>query len=616
MNSIDIMSDIVHHMKYAKYRPELQRRETWNETVTRNKEMHIKKFPYLEKEINEVYEYVYAKKVLPSMRSMQFAGKPIETNPSRIYNCAFCPIDDWHSFGEMMFLLLSGCGVGFSVQNHHIDKLPYIKKPIKRKRRYLIGDSIEGWADAVKALMKSYFFGTSTVVFDYSDIREKGERLVTSGGKAPGPEPLHDCLHNIKKILNRKQDGEKLTSLEVHDIVCFIADAVLAGGIRRAALLSLFSFDDEDMISCKYGDWYIQNPQRGRANNTANILRSQIKEKEFFSFWEKVKKSKAGEPGIYFSNNEEMGVNPCNEKALKNNQFCNLTTINVSDVETQEEFENRVRVATFIGTLQASYTDFHYLRDVWKKNTEKEYLLGVSMTGICNNKFLDLDIKKGAELVLKVNKEVADKIGIGVSSRSCCIKPEGTSSLILGTSSGVHSWHSKYYIRRIRVGKNEAIYEYLSENHPELIEDDYFKPHLQAIISIPVKAPDDSITRNDEDVKDVLNRVSRLHKEWVQVGHRKGHNTDNVSVTVSLKEEEWEDVGCWLWQNKDYFNGMSVLPWDGGTYVQAPLEECTEEKYNLMLSKLSEIDLKNVVESSDETNLQGEMACGGGVCMM
>jgi len=603
-------------MKYAKYIPELNRRESWEETVSRNKEMHIKKFPFLKEEIEEVYKLVYDKKVLPSMRSFQFAGKPIETNPARMYNCAFCPIDDWHSFGEIMFLLLSGCGVGFSVQHHHIDKLPYIKRPIERKRRYLIGDSIEGWSDAIKALMKSYFFGTSTIVFDYSDIRKKGERLVTSGGKAPGPQPLHDCLHNIKKILEQKKDGERLSSLEVHDIVCFIADAVLAGGIRRAALLSLFSFDDEDMISCKYGDWYIHNPQRGRANNSANVLRSQIKKNEFYEFWEKIKHSRSGEPGIYFSNNEEMGINPCNEKALLKNQFCNLTTINVSDILTQEEFENRVRAATFIGTLQASYTDFHYLRDIWKKHTEKEYLLGVSMTGICNENFLKLDIEKGSELVLKVNKEVSEKIGIGLSARSCCIKPEGTSSLVLGTSSGVHSWHSKYYIRRIRVGKNEAIYDYLKNNHPELIEDDYFKPHLQAVISIPVKAPEGAITRDSENFDDILNRVARLHKDWVQPGHRKGHNTDNVSVTVSVKDDEWNDIGDWLWNNKNYFNGMSVLPWDGGTYIQAPLEECSEEDYENMILKLKDVDLKKVIELEDNTDLQGEIACGGGACML
>ena len=275
--SSKILSDITVYMKYARFNNELNRRETWEEIVTRNKEMHLKKFPDLKEEIDNVYQLVYDKKVLPSMRSMQFAGKPIDIAPNRIYNCAYIPMDDWRSFSEVMFLLLGGTGMGFSVQKHHIEKLPEIRKPnLNRKRRYLINDSIEGWADSVKFLMKTYFNGGSNIIFDYSDIRPKGARLITAGGKAPGPQPLKECLIKIRGILDHKESGERLTPIEVHDIVCHIADAVLSGGIRRAALISLFSADDNEMISCKAGAWWEQNPQRGRANNSVALCRSRI----------------------------------------------------------------------------------------------------------------------------------------------------------------------------------------------------------------------------------------------------------------------------------------------------------------------------------------------------
>jgi len=310
--SSQILSDITVYMKYARYLPKFQRRETWHELVTRNKKMHIKQYPDLKKEINKVYKLVYDKKILPSMRSMQFAGKSIEISPNRVYNCAYLPIDNWQSFSEVMFLLLGGTGVGYSVQKHHVEKLPEIHRPNpKRKRRFLIGDSIEGWADAVKVLMKSFYYGGSHIKFDFSDIRPKGAMLVTSGGKAPGPQPLKECIVKIQGILNQKENGDKLTTLEVHDIVCHIADAVLAGGIRRAALISLFSADDDSMISSKYGNWWESNPQRGRSNNSAVLVRSKVTEDFFFDLWEKIKSSGSGEPGIYLTNDKDWGTNPC-----------------------------------------------------------------------------------------------------------------------------------------------------------------------------------------------------------------------------------------------------------------------------------------------------------------
>ena len=609
-----ILSDITVYMKYAKYQPELQRRETWEELVTRNMEMHIKKYPKLENEIRENYKFVYDKKILPSMRSMQFAGKPIEISPNRIYNCAFAPIDDYRVFAEIMFLLLGGTGVGYSVQKHHVDQLPEIRKPNADKtRRFLIGDSIEGWADAISVLVKAYFFGGSKPTFDFRDIRPKGARLITSGGKAPGPQPLKECLIKLEGILESKNDGDKLTPIEVHDMVCHIADAVLAGGIRRAALISLFSATDEEMISCKSGAWWETNPQRGRANNSAVLMRHKIDKAYFMDLWKRIEASGAGEPGIYLSNDKDWGTNPCCEIALRPFQFCNLCEVNVSDVVDQNDLNERVKAASFIGTLQAGYTDFHYLRPIWQRTTEKDALIGVSMTGIGSGAVLKLNMKEAAKAVKEENVRVADMIGINHSARTTTVKPAGTTSLTLGTSSGIHAWHNDYYIRRVRVGKNESIYTHLLLNHPELVEDEYFRPHDTAVIGIPQKAPQGSIFRTESPIQ-LLDRVKKVHGEWIKPGHRSGNNTHNVSATISVREHEWDAVGEWMWGNKDFYNGLSVLPYDGGTYIQAPFEDCTKEKYDELMKTLHEVDLSKVIELDDTTDLSGELACAGGAC--
>ena len=850
--SNEILSDVTVYMKYAKYIPELKRRETWEELVTRNMEMHIKKFPSLEQEIKDNYKFVYDKMVLPSMRSLQFGGKPIEISPNRIYNCCFAPIDDWRVFSEIMFLLLGGTGVGYSVQYHHVEVLPEIRKPSKdRKRRWLVSDSIEGWADAVNILIKSYFFGGSQIEFDFSDIRPKGSRLITSGGKAPGPQPLKECLIKVEGILDTKNDGEKLSPIEVHDIVCHIADAVLAGGIRRAALISLFSANDEEMIGCKSGAWWEKNPQRGRSNNSAVLMRHKLTKNYFMKLWKRIEASGSGEPGIYLSNDKDWGTNPCcfigstlvatadgrnavsikqlcdenyrgpvysvqaqtgqvitshcsnvwksrenaelvkvtlddnssfictpdhrimirngqyvqaqhlvegtslipfnsykrsdrnyrmiqsntgrdiaqyahvaqyydiikegynpqhihhkdgnglndlpenleavdavehnrqhmlgemnaetvgefaeklselaNHKvvsveflseredvydmtventhnfaiitsykddnfinssgvfvhnceiALRPYQFCNLTEINVSNVESQEDYENRVRAASFIGTLQAGYTDFHYLRPIWKRTTEKDALIGISMTGIGSGKVLGLNMVAAAKIVKQENKRVAQLIGINKAARTTTVKPAGTTSLTLGTSSGIHAWHNDYYIRRVRVGKNEAIYTFLSENHPELIEDEYFRPHDTAVIGIPQKAPEGAILRNESPIQ-LLERVKKVHQEWIKPGHRTGSNTHNVSATISIREHEWPAVGEWMWENKDFYNGLSVLPYDGGSYIQAPFTDCTKEEYEKLMLTLKDVDLSKIIELDDDTDLKGEAACSGGSC--
>lgn len=610
-----ILSDITIYMKYARYIPELNRRETWEELVTRNKNMHIKKYPFLKESIENNYKFVYDKKVLPSMRSMQFGGKPIEISPNRIYNCAFMPIDDIDSFSECMFLLLGGTGVGYSVQKHHVEKLPPVNRPYtKRKRRFLVGDSIEGWSDAIKVLMKSYLNGKSSrIEFDFSDIRIKGARLVTSGGKAPGPQPLKECIIKITGVLDNHEDGDQLTTLEVHDIICYIADAVLAGGIRRAALISLFSADDDSMMGCKTGKWYELNAQRGRANNSVCLMRHKITKEFFMNIWKRVELSGSGEPGIYLNNDKDWGTNPCCEIALRPYQFCNLCEVNVSNITSQEDLNERVKAASFIGTLQAGYTEFHYLREIWQETTEKEALIGISMTGIGSGRVLGYDMTKAADVVKRENVRVAKLLDIKKAARTTTVKPAGTTSLTLGTSSGIHAWHNDYYIRRLRVGKNEAIYTYLYKNHPKLVEDDYFRPHDTAIISVPQKSPEGSILRTESPFE-LLERIKKVANEWVKPGHRTGSNGHNVSATISLKDGDWELTGEWMWKNREYYNGLSVLPYNGGTYVQPPFEDCSEEEYKKMFSFLQEVDLSNIIEEKDETNLSGELACASGVC--
>lgn len=612
-----ILSDITVYTKYAKYLPSKERRETWCELVTRNMEMHTAKFPKMKESIEAIYEnFVFTKKVLPSMRSLQFGGKAIELNNARVYNCAFLPVDSIHSFSETMFLLLGGTGVGYSVQNHHIEKLPEIRKPnYNRKKKYVVQDSIIGWADAVKALFKSYTGGlTSHIEFDFSDIRPKGALLITAGGKAPGPEPLRIALVKIEAVLRQKDDRSRLTDIECHDIQCHIADAVLAGGIRRAAMISLFDLDSDAMLNCKAGNWWEDNPQRGRSNNSVVLLRHKIDKKTFDKVWERIEASGSGEPGIYLTNDKDWGTNPCCEIALRPYQFCNLTEINMANVQDQEDFNARASAASFIGTLQASYSDFHYLRDIWRKNTEKDALLGVSMTGIASKHNIQcLNYEEAAQVVKETNNIIASALNINKAARTTAVKPAGTTSLVLGTSSGIHAWHNDYYIRRMRLGKNEAIYSYLAINHPELLEDEYFNPTSQAVISVPQKAPDGAITRH-ESTLDLLERVKLISKDWVKSGHDKGNNTHNVSCTVSVRDNEWKIVGEWMWANKEYYNGLSVLPYHGGTYKQTPFEDCTKEVYDQMMSNLHNVDLSKVIEIQDNTNFSDSAACGGGNC--
>ena len=625
---LEALSNITVFSKYAKYIPEKGRRETWDEIVDRYENMMLKKYPFLADGIKSTIPMIREKKILPSMRALQFAGPAAEVNNARIYNCCFLPIDSIHSFSETMFLLLGGTGVGYSVQSHHVSELPNITKPGKA-RTYLIEDSIMGWADAVKVLMKAYLEGGFMPKFDFRAIREKGARLVTAGGKAPGPEPLKICLTHVQAILDRKQPGETLSPLECHDILCHIANSVLAGGIRRSAMICLFDYKDEEMITCKYGSWWETNEQRGRSNNSAVLPRGEVSEEEFFALWKRVEASGSGEPGLYWSNNLDWGTNPCCEIALRPYQFCNLCEVNVSDVTDQEDLNARVAAAAYFGTLQAGFTNFHYLRPIWAATTQKDALLGIGMTGIGSGEILKYDLEIAAHVAKTVNRMITEKTGTNEAARITCIKPSGTTSLVLGTASGIHAWHNDYYLRTMRFNKNEDIAVYLMNNHPELVEDDVLRPADTICVRIPVKAPEGSILRTETAI-DTLERVKHFSTEWIKNGHVDGDNTHNVSATISIdstrkypfheemgevwERDEWEEVGVWMWENREYYNGLSVLPYWGGSYQQAPFEDITEEEYNKRIVTLKELDLTNVTEAEDNVEFSQTAACSGNEC--
>lgn len=1041
--SAKLVSEVTVYTKYAKYREDKARRAVWSEIVDDVVAMHKRKFPALADEIDGAFKFVYDKKVIPSMRSMQFAGRAIELGESRIYNCAYLPIDHRIAFREVMFLLMGGTGVGYSVQRHHVAKLPAIKKP-EDTQRYVIGDSIEGWSDAVNRLCKAYFEGKTRPIFVYDDIRPAGSILKKSGGRSPGPTKLRATLVAIEAVF-KNAIGRKLDTIEVHDIVCYIANCIVAGGIRDSAMIALFSHDDTHMTTAKgnmpinvvdyangtatveidtekcvelgiapsvYGlnhyripmseldfgilqtsktmPWWNFHPQRGKSNNSALLVRGDTTRDEFDNLWAQTEKSGAGEPAIYWSSSTEWGTNPslrkgtlvltdsgiipieelqdkeflvknlhgawskakcwlsgknkrlykltledgseyyatpehkwpvlqksnvrdaysnggweklttdklkagmilpvgrnteirhgardcigdredgffvgwlygdgwitdrsesrgeyefglcvsgsdvetggqvilekldnyikdrlgsessfrwrperglfetsinsdsarqylakfgigpksagmpksiltsasdefikgfidgivssdgcvslrdssnsnaygldiitvheslvndlhtllgfygitskihprkipeqvtfpngitstpsqaydlrisnnnnlhwfanvfeitheakqkklekyvlmspkdrgikivsvelsdvyedvwdisvydkshcfqiatcitgnCVEIALRAFQFCNLTSVNAATVSSQADFEERVRAAAFIGTLQASYTDFHYLRRIWKETTEKEALIGVSITGIAYGTLKGLDHSKAAKVVLTENARVADLINIKRAARATCIKPEGSGSLALGVlGAGIHAVHDWYFIRRIRYNINTAMHGYLMNIIPDLIEVDRFDDQ-KAIISIPIKAPAGAIVRG-ETALEFCERIKFYSQEWVKPGHRRGQNGHNVSATIYVKDNEWAALGDWMWDNRDTYNGLSCLPYDGGTYIQAPYETITEEKYTWMLNQVRDISLSNVIETEDMTNLVGEKACANGSC--
>lgn len=589
--------------KYARWIPENKRRETWGEAVDRVKGMMLDVYGSgddtgdIRDIIEEAYDGMRKKKILGSQRALQFGGSPILKHNARIYNCIASYTDRVRFFQECMYLLLCGCGTGFSVQKHHVDKMPPLVKGKNGSKKFVIEDSIEGWSDAVGVLVSSYFDGCDlfpeyngkTVNFDFSKIRPAGAYLKSSGGKAPGPEPLKKALNSIKKVLDGaiKSGRGKIKPIEAYDIVMYSADAVISGGVRRSATICVFSPDDEEMAKAKTGSWFIDNPQRGRSNNSALLLRDETSKEQFAELMNSVKEF--GEPGFVWSDSTELIVNPCVEIGMwpvdettgeSGWQACNLSTINCAKVKTEQDFYDACRAAAIIGTLQAGFAKFPYLGAASERIISREALLGVSMTGIMERHDICLNPeiqKKGAEIVKATNAEVARMIGINQAARTTCVKPEGTSSCILGTSSGIHPHHAKRYIRRVQANKMEPIYQYYSEVNPRACEESVWSNNdSDDVVAFCVEVPDGSKLKNQVGAVDLLQYVMSTQQNWVMSGTNPDKCTQpwlvhNVSNTINVKPEEWDVVADFIYDNRKYFCGVSLLPIAGDKdYAQAP----------------------------------------------
>jgi ribonucleoside-triphosphate reductase (thioredoxin) len=627
--------------RYARYLPEKGRRETFAEAVNRVRDMHLRRYKGADEDIKWAFEQVLQKRCLPSMRSMQFAGPAIETNHARMYNCTFGICDRLDFFRDGLYLLLCGTGVGFSVEFEHVEKLPPLASSIDEGDviHVTIPDTIEGWSDALQSLMDSYVKGY-LVEFNYSKIRPRGAPLKISGGKAPGHVPLRRALERIRNIL----DGalrRKLKPIEAYDIMMHAADAVIAGGVRRSATICLFSMDDGEMMNAKRGNWFQENPQRGRSNNSVKLIRNETSKAQFLRIFTKQKEW--GEPGFYFANDLSHGCNPCCEIGLNPHlevhnsdgtvsiesgwQFCNLTEINGASIRSEEDFRTAVRAATIIGTCQAGYTEFPYLGSTTETLCRREALLGVSITGMMDSPSFTLnpEIQRAmATYAVKVNREISLKIGIEPAARLTCVKPAGSTSLLLGTASGIHPRHARRYFRRIQANKSDPVYRFFNEKNPHMCEESVWSANkTDDVITFCVEAPEEAILRGEMSAMDLLKHVHSTQQNWVIPGTARPESNPglyhNVSNTLTVREHEWDAVADYIWENRADFTGISMLAASGDKiYQQAPHEEVVtagdETLWNEFIANFTPVDYTDMAEQEDVTNLQGEVACAGGAC--
>ncbi len=685
------MREYIAVSKYARYRPELKRRETFEEAVERVAEMHRLHFreprgtvepatalaelesagtiapetaghlrawisaKSLEDLISDAFLAVREQRVLPSMRSLQFGGEAILAAHARMFNCAFSPVDRIAFFREYLYLLLAGTGCGFSVQEHHVAHLPAL--PHRKRemdlpvRHHTVGDTIEGWADALHELFESYLNGYK-VEYNFSAIRPRGAPLKTSGGKAPGHLPLKRALERSEEILAHAA-GRRLKPIEAYDICMHVSKAVLAGGVRRSATICLFSADDADMMGAKTGNWFEENPQRSASNNSAVIERDHAERDQFMQLFEAQKEF--GEPGFYFTADPEYGCNPCCEiglnpvirggldeedlarlralgysgdvdadTRLSGWQMCNLSTVSAAAATSEEAFLEACFHASVIGTLQAAYTDIPYLGPVSRFINEREALLGVSLCGIMDHPEILLDsatLERGAAVCRSINAVVARTLGTRPAARVTCVKPEGTASLLLGTGSGIHPHHAKRYFRRVQSNRNDPVYRHFHASNPHMTEHSVYNPDTDDVITFPVEAPESAIFRNEIAAVQFLEYVRLVQKYWVQAGCASERYAPglhhNVSNTCTVKPEEWDDVARFIWDNREYFTGVSLLAHSGDkTYAQAPREEVTTEedvaRWNRL--KYQPVDYTKLLEERDETKLKETVACAGGAC--
>lgn len=669
MSDNKMMAEYTFAAKYAKYLPKEGRRETYAEAIDRFIDMHVSNYPQLSEELETCREMMKQKRIVGSQRGLQFGGDAINEKHSRQYNCSTLYIDHLSAFKEALWLLLCGSGVGFSVQKHHVEKLPILTAP-KGEFYHAVADSIEGWALAADHLIRAYFIEDAHLPnFDYSAIREKGASL-RHGGKAPGSEPLRIALEKTKQVLdNAVKDGpRKIKPIEAFDIVMHLSDAVISGGIRRSATLALFSVDDREMLESKTGNWFVDNPQRGRANISALISPDTPKEL-FYELFDSTKQF--GEPGFLFLDSPEYLLNPCSEVTMcptlikdpdgrivekytfdlldnarrkewetmgytfeSGVQFCNLTEINVAACEDEEAFLRACESASVLGTVQAAYTSFPFLGDTSEEICRRESLLGVSMTGILSNSICGDDelLNKAANLIKEVNKEFSQKLGIRQASRTTLVKPSGTASIVLESSSGIHPWHAQKFIRRVQADALEPLYQFIEANQPERCDKSVWGGEYARVISFACEAPEGALVKEDLKATQHLDIIKRINQLWVRGGtavDRLEGAHHNVSCTISVNDDEWETVADYLWVNKEWFTGVSLLSSSGDyVYQQAPFQEVVENYEQLdnpeergkmlglwnQLSKLPALDFSQCFEGEDNTTIAETVACAGGAC--
>jgi len=614
--------------RYARWLSKENRRENWSETITRY--LDYMKSHLLEKHnyyLNDDLYDAIGKQitelgVMPSMRALMTSGVALDKCHVAGYNCSYIPVDSLRSFDETMYILMCGTGVGFSVERENVDKLPIINEHFENSTTIIkVGDSRSGWARALRELIAMLYVG-QIPQWDVSDVRPAGARLKTFGGRASGPAPLIDLFEFCIEIFKNAK-GRRLYPIECHDMMCKIGEVVVVGGVRRSALISLSNLGDDQMRHAKSGQWWETEGQRALANNSV-AYKDKVQMETFMREWLSLVESKSGERGIFNrqsakeqamrngrrKTNYEFGCNPCSEIILRPYQFCNLSEVVVRENDTLETLKEKVTIATILGTFQATLTDFKYLRKIWKDNTEEERLLGVSLTGIMDNQLLTINpsmlLKELKETAIEVNKNYAKQLGIPQSTAITCVKPSGTVSQLVDSASGIHARHSKYYIRTVRGDNKDPLTQFMiASGIPH--EPDVTKPASTTVFSFPMKSPKKAVTRNDMSAIEQLLLWKTYQKHWCE--HK-------PSVTISVREDEWMDVGAWVYKNFDDISGISFLPHSEHTYAQAPYQEVQGKYYKALLDKIPQIDWNDLTkyEKDDTTAGSKELACSAGVC--
>ncbi len=631
MTDFTVYQQYIHKSRYARFLPEKNRREHWNETVQRYVDYMFTKvstgqgWTVDQKLKQEVFDAIYNLEVMPSMRALMTAGKALDRDNVAGYNCSYLPIDDPKAFDEAMCILMNGTGVGFSVERQYVNKLPEIPEQLfDCDTMITVRDSKEGWAKALRMLISLLYAG-EVPKWDLSNLRPAGAPLKVFGGRSSGPDPLNDLFKFVIRIF-KNAHGRKLTSLECHDIMCKIGEVVVVGGVRRSAMISLSNLSDDRMRHAKAGQWWEANVQRALSNNSA-VYTEKPEVGQFMQEWLSIYESKSGERGIFSreasqkvakrsgrrDSSFEFGTNPCSEIILRPYQFCNLTECVIRSTDSEESLARKIRIATVLGTFQSTMTHFPYLRKIWQKNTEEERLLGVSLTGIydCplmndyNDPELPARLERLRQIAIDTNKEWSEKLGINQSVAITCVKPSGTVSQLVLSPSGIHPGHDKYYYRRVRSDNKDPLTKHLIDSGVPN-EPDVTKPHSTTVFTFPMKLPETSITRESVSAIDHLELWLKYQRHWCE--HK-------PSVTINVKEEEWPRVGAWVYDHFDEMSGGSFLPYDGGTYRQAPYETITKEDYESAIINIpTNVDWDALVEVDDNVEGVQTLACTSGNC--